>query len=211
MTCRLNNLEIFQNKKVLVTGHTGFKGSWLIAWLDLLGAEVFGLSLPAPTNPSHIEELNLNKLSGDYVQDITDFEKVSKIMSSVQPDFIFHLAAQPIVKTAYLDPVLTWRTNVLGTQSILEAMRKLNKKVVSVFITSDKCYENVEWVWGYKENDRLGGKDPYSSSKAAAEILLSSYARSLINKNEQKYFSSVRAGNVIGGVIGPVTGLYQIL
>ena len=199
MSSRLNRLDTFRNKRVLVTGHTGFKGSWLTAWLDLIGAKVFGLSLPPPTEPSHIKILKLSGLENEYIQDITDFEKVSEIITSINPDFVFHLAAQPIVKTAYLDPVTTWKTNVLGTQSILEAMRKINKKVVSIFITSDKCYENVEWVWGYKETDKLGGKDPYSSSKAAAEILLSSYARSLVTATSQKYFASVRAGNVIGG------------
>ncbi len=189
----------YQGKKVLVTGNTGFKGSWLSIWLHQLGAHVYGLSNSVPTNPSMFEALDLQQFVTHHVADVRDLDAVKKIIQSIHPDFIFHLAAQPIVGTSYSDPVGTISTNALGTVHVLEAARELQHPCQLILITSDKCYENVEWLYGYRETDRLGGKDIYSASKAAAEILIYSYYHSFLKNSSHIRLTSVRAGNVIGG------------
>ena len=193
--------QFFLNKKVLITGTTGFKGSWLSIWLNLLGAELYGISLEPPTNPSLFNEAKLNKIVKNTIFDISNSKKVSSLINELKPDYIFHLAAQPLVRNSYLHPIDTWKTNVLGTINILDSLRFLNKKCTAIIITSDKCYENQEWEWGYRESDRLGGSDPYSASKASAELAFSSYFRSYFSdhSNSETRIASARAGNVIGG------------
>jgi CDP-glucose 4,6-dehydratase len=191
--------NIYQGKKVLVTGHTGFKGSWITAWLLKLGAEVIGISVDIPTQPSLFEELKLSTKVTDYRKDIRDLAVVESIILNEKPDYVFHLAAQPIVSLSYTDPVNTFSTNVMGIVNVLEALRKLEKKCVAVIITSDKCYDNVEWVWGYKETDAVGGKDIYSGSKGAAELVFKSYFHSFFKDHPYVTMVSARAGNVIGG------------
>ena len=195
------NSESFINKKILITGNTGFKGSWLSIFLNLLGAKLYGLSLEPSTNPSLFEKAKLKEIINTYIIDIKNTEKVIKCVNDIQPDYIFHLAAQPLVKYSYLNPVETWQTNVIGTVNILESMRFLNKKCIGIIITSDKCYDNQEWDWGYRETDRLGGNDPYSASKGAAEFSFSSYFRSFFSDSSLSKIkiASARAGNVIGG------------
>lgn len=189
----------FKNKKVLVTGHTGFKGFWLSLWLKKLGSDVYGLSLNNHNNSSknilkHYESIN------NYYFDIANIKKTKDLIRKIKPDYVFHLAAQALVVNSFKDPINTWLTNVFGTQSVLESANVLKKNCVCVFITSDKCYENLEWIWGYKEDDRLGGSDPYSSSKAACELLIKSYYKSFFNNQSNKIrIASARAGNVIGG------------
>ena len=190
--------NIFKGKRVLITGHTVFKGSWLSIWLIKKGAKVFGLSLKPHTSPSIYDAANLNeKIEGVFV-DINNHSKVIKVINDCQPDFIFHLAAQAIVHKSYLNPLITFNTNVIGTLNILEGIRNLKKPCISILITSDKCYENVEWEYGYRETDKLGGADPYSASKAATEIMISSYIRSFFS-GSNKRIGIARAGNVIGG------------
>lgn len=191
--------DIFRNKKVLVTGHTGFKGSWLCSWLKELGAEVTGLSLYIPSNPSHFEVLNLKRELQDLRLDINSFESVLKTFQSSKPDIVFHMAAQPIVSEAIANPVNNFSTNVMGTVHVLEAIRQTASVKSAVMITSDKCYENVEWEFGYREVDRLGGKDPYSASKACAEIAFHSYFRTYLKEVKHLNIATARAGNVIGG------------
>jgi CDP-glucose 4,6-dehydratase len=191
----------FKNKKVLITGNTGFKGSWLSTWLIGLEADVYGISKDIPTKPSMFEVLNLKEKVTHYNEDVRDYGAIKKIIEEVRPDFLFHMAAQAIVVTSYIDPVDTISTNIMGTTNVLEALREINHKCTAIIITSDKCYDNVEWVWGYKETDSLGGKDIYSASKGAAEIVFESYYHSYF-KNTQKSnirAVTVRAGNVIGG------------
>ena len=188
---------VFAGRKVLLTGHTGFKGSWLALWLQQLGAEVEGLSLAPCTKPSHWQLLDLN--IEEYVQDIRDFAAVQKIVDHVQPNIVFHLAAQPLVRRSYADPLTTWSTNVQGTAHVLEACRHTASVRAVVAVTTDKCYENQEWLWGYRENDRLGGHDPYSASKAGAELVAASYRQSYFNKEDSLLLATARAGNVIGG------------
>ncbi len=190
----------FFNKRVLITGHTGFKGSWLLIWLKLLGAKVAGLSLEPPTNPSHYEAANLHENITDLRVDIRDRSEVRRAILELQPDFIFHLAAQALVRRSYDDPLETWETNLMGTLNILEGLRALDKPCCAVLITSDKCYDNVEWVWGYRETDPIGGPDPYSASKGAAELVIRSHIHSFFPKTTSKVrIASARAGNVIGG------------
>jgi len=192
--------EIYNRKKVLVTGHTGFKGSWLSIWLLKLGADVYGLSKDIPTYPSLFEEAELREKLTHIVADVRDAEKVQEVVSEIRPDFIFHLAAQPIVSTSYKDPLETFSSNVMGTANILDALRVVPKlKCTAVMITSDKCYDNVEWIWGYREQDALGGKDIYSGSKGAAELVIKSYYHSFFKKDSNIRIASARAGNVIGG------------
>ncbi len=192
--------DIYRNKKIVVTGHTGFKGTWLCTWLINLGAKVVGVSRDIPTNPSMFTELGMENRIVHYFADIRDFNKVEKIIQKEQPDFVFHLAAQAIVSVSYTDPVDTISTNVIGTMNILEALRGLDKKCCAILITSDKCYDNVEWVWGYRETDALGGKDVYSGSKGAAELVIKSYFHSFFSDEESNILIGVcRAGNVIGG------------
>ena len=192
---------IYKDKTVLVTGHTGFKGSWLCLWLEEMGANVIGYSLAAPTTPNHIELLDLDMVS--IVGDIRDLEKLNSTMAEYKPEIVFHLAAQPLVRLSYENPIETYETNVMGTLKVLEACKANNVKSI-VNITSDKAYENKEWVWGYRECDPMGGYDPYSSSKGCAELLVSSYRNSYFNINDYKkthntLIASCRAGNVIGG------------
>jgi CDP-glucose 4,6-dehydratase len=193
-----NNL--FVDKKVLVTGHTGFKGAWLTSWLLKLGAKIYGISKDIPTNPSMFEELGLAQKITHYTEDLRNLDEIKKIIIDVEPDFVFHLAAQPIVSMSYTDPIETITSNVIGTANILEALRHANQPCIAIIITSDKCYDNVEWVWGYKETDAVGGKDIYSGSKGAAELIFKSYYHSFFNKSTSNVrIASARAGNVIGG------------
>lgn len=191
--------NVFQNKKIIVTGHTGFKGSWLSTWLIELGAEVYGISKDIPTSPSLFEELKLESKLKHHIIDIRDAENLLSIIQSVQPDFLFHLAAQPIVSTSYFEPAETITTNVIGTMNVLESLRKIEKECSAIIITSDKAYDNVEQVWGYIESDRMGGKDIYSGSKGAAELITKSYFNSYFIKNSNVKLAVGRAGNVIGG------------
>lgn len=190
----------YEGKKVLVTGHTGFKGSWLTVWLLKLGAKVCGLSDKVPTEPSMFKELNLENKIEHHFCDVRDLDNVSEIIETFAPDYVFHLAAQPIVSISYIDPLETISTNVMGTAVLLEALKQWNQKCNVIIVTSDKCYENVEWVWGYKETDSLGGKDIYSGSKGAAEVIFHAYYHSFFaNKDCQIKIATGRAGNVIGG------------
>ena len=190
----------YNKKKVLITGNTGFKGSWLTVWLLKLGAEVYGLSKDIPTVPSMFNELDLKSKIKHFEKDITDLESVKQVLKDTKPDFVFHLAAQSLVSISYANPISTITTNVLGTANILEALRESTHNCIGVIITSDKCYDNVEWPWGYKETDSLGGKDIYSGSKGASEMVFKSYYHSFFNKEDSKVrISSTRAGNVIGG------------
>lgn len=194
--------KFFKNKKVLITGDTGFKGSWLALWMSLLGARVTGLSNKVPTSPSHFKAINLKKKINHINADICNLSILKKIIIKKKPDYIFHLAAQSLVKNSFDDPINTLKTNTLGTINILEALRKSqrNKQCVAIIITSDKCYENLEISRGYHEEDRLGGKDIYSASKASAEIAVKAYLESfdLLKKNNVRV-GIARAGNVIGG------------
>jgi len=192
-------LKQFKNKKVLITGHTGFKGAWLSLWLHILGAKVVGISKNIPTNPSHFKLMNLkNKLSHNIL-DIRNFLSLKKIILQEKPDFIFHLAAQALVKSSYKDPKMTWETNTIGTLNLLESLRSLKKNCIVILVTSDKSYKNIEIQRGYKENDLLGGYDPYSASKGATEFLIQSYVKSYFNRNKRIKIAVARAGNVIGG------------
>lgn len=191
--------DIYRDSKVLVTGHTGFKGSWLSEWLLQLGAQVYGYALPPITTPNHFNLLQLESRLSNSFGDIRDKEQFIDYVQRVGPDFIFHLAAQPIVSESFQNPYETFETNLLGTVSVLEAVRQISSIQAAVLITSDKCYDNQEWSWGYRETDRLGGADPYSASKACAEIAISSYVRSFFVNCERPQVVSARAGNVIGG------------
>jgi len=190
----------YKNKTVLVTGHTGFKGSWLSAWLTTLGAKVVGISINVPSSPSNYEASEVNKLAKDIRIDITDLECLKDTMKQYQPDFVFHLAAQALVRSSYDDPLSTLTINAIGSANVLESLRYLDKQVVAVMITSDKAYDNVEWVWGYRETDKLGGKDPYSASKGMAELAIHSYVSSFFSSPDSNVRVGItRAGNVIGG------------
>lgn len=194
--------DCYFNKTVFITGHTGFKGSWLALWLQHLGAKVVGYALEPPTNPNHFELLNLDVVS--IIADIRDRARLSDVVKTYAPEIVFHLSAQPIVRYSYINPVQTFETNIIGTVNIFEACRSADSVRAIVNITSDKCYENKEWVWGYRENDPMGGYDPYSASKGCAEIITGSYRNSFFNPNEygKKHnllLASARAGNVIGG------------
>ena len=196
--------KIYKNKKVLITGHTGFKGSWLTLWLTELGADVVGYSLDPPTKPNLFEILELDKKIKHYTGNINNIKKLFDVFDKEKPEFVFHLAAQPLVRLSYKEPKNTYETNVIGTINVLEAIKKTKTVKCCIVITSDKCYENKELDYSYKETDRLGGYDPYSSSKACAERVTSAYRQSFFNPNEYKIkhdvvLSSVRAGNVIGG------------
>ena len=198
------DFSIYRNKRVLITGHTGFKGSWLAIWLHVLGAKVYGYSLPPPTKPALYTLANVRSiLAGETIADIRDRKAMTAAVRAWKPDVVFHLAAQPIVRTSYQIPYETFETNVLGTASVLDAVRAMHRPCAVVCITTDKCYENRERPAGYKETDPFGGYDPYSASKGAAEILIASYRRSFFNPAELKIhgiqLASARAGNVIGG------------
>ena len=191
-------LEVYRGKKVFVTGHSGFKGSWLTLWLNLLGAETSGYSLPPETNPALFEVLGLEGQCYNYFGDIAHSKKLLAAMRAQRPEIVFHLAAQPLVRLSYAFPVQTYRTNVLGTLNVLEAARACGSVKALINVTSDKCYENLETDCAYTEDSPLGGHDLYSSSKACAEILSSSYRRSFLG-NSGFALATVRAGNVIGG------------
>ncbi|RUS65969.1 CDP-glucose 4,6-dehydratase [Saezia sanguinis] len=196
--------NVYQGKTILVTGHTGFKGSWLSIWLTMMGAKVIGYSLDPYSQKGNFVASHLSeKLFADIRGDIRDYEKLNGVIEKYQPEFIFHLAAQALVKTAYANPKETYETNLMGSLNMLEVTRQNACVKTVVMITSDKCYENVEQIWGYKETDRMGGYDPYSSSKGCAELMISSYRNSYFNPQKYaehgKAIASVRAGNVIGG------------
>ncbi|MWC30907.1 CDP-glucose 4,6-dehydratase [Paenibacillus sp. MMS18-CY102] len=191
--------SFWEGKSVFLTGHTGFKGSWLSLWLHNMGATITGYALPAPTKPSLFELANLTDiLESSIIGDIADLELLRQSIKQVSPDIIIHMAAQPLVRKSYEDPVETYRTNVMGTVNIMEAARSCSSVRVILNVTTDKCYENQEWQWGYRENEPLGGYDPYSSSKACSELITSAYRRSFLNRTEIKV-ATARAGNVIGG------------
>jgi len=193
---------VYRQRKVMITGVTGFKGSWLALWLLREGAEVAGYALPPPTEPSHYRLLGLDVALTEG--DVRDPERLKKIFHQVKPEIVFHLAAQPLVRQSYVEPAETFATNVQGTVNVLEAARTVDSVRAVIVITSDKCYENREWLWGYRESDPLGGYDPYSASKAAAEIATASWRRSFFHpadygRKHHTLVASVRAGNVIGG------------
>ena len=167
----------FKNKKILITGHNGFKGSWLTLWINSLGGKIVGVSKKDINLHSHFKSLKINNNIKEYFVDITNFKKIYTIIKKEKPEIIFHLAAQAIVSKSFTDPLETYSTNSFGTLNILDSLRTLNNKCNAVFITSDKTYKNNEWVWGYRENDTLGGEDPYSSSKSIADILIDSYSK----------------------------------
>ena len=192
--------NVYQGRKVFITGHTGFKGFWLSAWLLSLGADVTGYSLSVPTTPSGFEALGLKKRMRHVTGDVRDRESLTGALNAYKPDIVFHMAAQALVRLSYDDPAFTFESNALGTLNLLEAVRGCPSVQALVLITSDKCYRNDEWVWGYRETDHLGGKDPYSASKACAEIIAHSYFHSFFGaENSGPRAATVRAGNVIGG------------
>jgi len=191
--------QAFRDTRVLVTGHTGFKGSWLTTWLLELGAEVAGYSIGLPTDPAAFSILGLEQRIVHYLGDIRDAEALTKAVDDFRPQVVIHMAAQALVRKSYENPLETFEVNTLGTVNLLEAVRTRPWIDAAVVITSDKCYRNVEWVWGYREDDRLGGHDPYSGSKGAAEMAFHSYARSYFRKEDTTRMASARAGNVIGG------------
>jgi CDP-glucose 4,6-dehydratase len=191
--------DIYKDKTVLITGDTGFKGSWLAIWLIHLGAKVVGFSLPPIEDNSNYIITGLEERLIHVNGDIRDYNQIFEVIQDYEPDFIFHLAAQALVLESYLNPLNTFQTNVLGTVNLLESVRNTNSVQVIVNITSDKCYENNEWTYGYREIDKLGGKDPYSASKGASEIVSSSYLRSFFNLDSSTCLATARAGNVIGG------------
>lgn len=192
---------LFENKTVWLSGHTGFKGSWLATWLLHLGARVHGFALEPSTSPSLFEQLGLASRIQHEIDDIREAKAVAQSIHALNPDFVFHLAAQPLVRLSYQEPVTTFATNLMGTVHVLEAVRSLPKPCAAVFVTTDKCYHNREWLYAYREEDPLGGHDPYSSSKAAAEIAIAAYRQSFCNPhtNPAIKIASARAGNVIGG------------
>lgn len=199
----LETIKAYKGKKVLITGHTGFKGSWLSLWLAHLGATTYGYALPPPTDPSMFRLLKLHEVIDHQVADIRDHVQLKKTIRTVKPDIIFHLAAQSLVRDSYSTPLYTVEVNTVGTVSVMEAVRQLDFPVAMVMVTSDKCYENREWLQAYRETDPLGGHDPYSASKAAAEILISSWRNSFFPAefvaSHGVRLASVRAGNVVGG------------
>jgi len=189
--------DVYQGRRVLITGHTGFKGSWLALWLQELGARVTGVALPPDSTPNHWDLMNLD--IADCRVDIRDSENLRRTVADSRPEIVFHLAAQPLVRRSYRDPLETWSTNVMGTANLLEACRHTDCVRAVVVVTTDKVYENREWGWGYREIDRLGGHDPYSASKAATELVVSSFRRAFSNDGHAPLLATARAGNVIGG------------
>ena len=192
------NVEFWRGKRVLVTGHTGFKGGWLVIWLYRMGAKVFGLSMTPVTTPNLFESASIDTICDSYFCDIRNEEEVGQLIRKIEPEIVLHLAAQSLVRESYQSPIETFSTNVMGTGHILEGLRDVDSVRVAVMITTDKVYKNNEWFWPYRETDELGGHDPYSASKAASEILTQSY-RSAFLADKGKAISTARAGNVIGG------------
>ena len=195
------NPHFWNRKRVLITGHTGFKGSWLTTWLLQMKANVYGISLPPSSSKNLFDSLKIKNEINHIICDIRNKEQLNKHINEIKPDIIFHLAAQPLVIKSYLEPIQTWETNVIGTLNILNSITSLNNECIGVFITTDKVYKNNEWAYGYREIDPLGGHDPYSSSKASCEMAIASWRSSFLDpKQNNKFFiSSARAGNVIGG------------
>jgi len=194
--------SVYEERKVLITGHTGFKGSWLALWLAEMGAEVLGYALEPPTFPNHFDLLELPMTS--VIGDIRDLRKLSETFQLQRPEIVFHLAAQPLVRYSYKEPRETFETNIMGTVNVFEVSRATSSVKAIVNVTSDKCYENREWVWGYRENDPMGGHDPYSASKGCAELVTSAYRNSFFHPDQygkihNMLIASARAGNVIGG------------
>lgn len=193
------NPSFWKDKKVFLTGHTGFKGSWLSLWLQSMGAVVKGYSLAPPTNPSLFVVASVATSMESQIGDIRDLESLKKSMLGFNPDILIHMAAQPLVRLSYIEPVDTYTTNVIGTVNVLEAARNCPNLKAIVSVTTDKCYENKEWAWGYRENEPMGGHDPYSSSKGCAELVSSAYRNSFFNTKDSAALATARAGNVIGG------------
>ena len=197
------NPVFWQDKRVLLTGHTGFKGSWLSLWLQSLGAQVTGYALVPPTNPSLFEVAKVGEGMTSIIGDIRDLANLRKVFAEHQPEIVIHMAAQPLVRYSYIEPVETYSTNVMGTVNLLEAVRSSDSVKAVVNVTSDKCYENREWIWGYRENEAMGGFDPYSNSKGCAELVTAAYRNSYFHSDKYKEhgiaIASGRAGNVIGG------------
>ena len=197
------NVSFWQGKRVLLTGHTGFKGSWLSLWLQSMGAQVVGYALAPPTNPSLFEVAEVGNGMTSIIGDIRDLERLRKVFVEHRPEIVIHMAAQPLVRYSYVEPVETYSTNVMGTVNLLEAVRSTDSVKAVVNVTSDKCYENREWVWGYRENEAMGGYDPYSNSKGCAELVTAAYRNSYFHPEQYKThgvaIASGRAGNVIGG------------
>lgn len=192
------DLNFYKGRKVLVTGHTGFKGSWLCHFLQILGAEVAGISLAPPTDPSLYEIARIGQYIDSVIGDVRDYQILQETFEKFRPEIVFHLAAQPIVRDSYIDPITTYSTNVMGTVNLLECVRRCNSVKSVVNVTTDKVYENNEWEWGYRENEPLNGYDPYSNSKSCSELVTSSYKHSFLDIKDVAV-STARAGNVIGG------------
>ena len=197
------NQEFWQGKRILITGHTGFKGSWLSLWLQSMGAHVIGYALAPATNPSLFEVANVEQGMTSIIGDIRDLANLKTVFIEHQPEIVIHMAAQPLVRYSYLEPVETYSTNVMGTVNLLEAVRGTKSVKAVVNVTSDKCYENREWIWGYRENEAMGGYDPYSNSKGCAELVTAAYRNSYFHPGKYAEhgvaIGSGRAGNVIGG------------
>jgi CDP-glucose 4,6-dehydratase len=197
------NPAFWRGKRVLLTGHTGFKGSWLSLWLQSMGAQVTGYSLVPPTDPSLFEAADVGSGMTSVIGDIRDLTKLQLVFAETQPQIVFHMAAQPLVRYSYVEPVETYSTNVMGTVNLLESVRNTPSVKAVVNITTDKCYENREWIWAYRENEAMGGYDPYSSSKGCAELVSAAYRSSFFNVDDYARhgvaLATVRAGNVIGG------------
>lgn len=195
--------DFYKDRKILITGHTGFKGSWLSIWLNKLGADVIGYALPPPTQPSLFDICKLKEKLTYIEGDVRDYKLLKDIFEKYQPEIVFHMAAQSLVRASYIQPLETYETNVMGTVNVLEVCRHASSVKAIVNVTSDKCYENREWIWGYRENDPMGGYDPYSSSKGCAELVTNAYINSFFGSNtdkeQAKSLASVRAGNIIGG------------
>ena len=193
------NKNFWKGKRVFITGHTGFKGSWLALWLQEMGSIVKGFSLEPITNPSLFYKANVSSGMESEIGDIRNLEILSKSMTLFNPDILIHMAAQPLVRLSYIRPIETYTTNVIGTVNVLDVARNCNNLKAIICVTTDKCYENKEWDWGYRENDPMGGHDPYSSSKGCAELVTSAYRRSFFYTTDSPSLASARAGNVIGG------------
>lgn len=194
---------IYKNRRVLITGNTGFKGSWMCLLLHKLGADVYGYSLPAPSTPAMYDIARIDELVNTEINDVRDYNSLLGALSRIQPEIIIHMAAQPLVRESYKNPIETYSINVMGTVNLLEAVRHCKSVKAVLNVTTDKCYENKEWFWGYRENEPMGGYDPYSNSKGCSELVTSSFRNSFFNTAEfEKHgvaVASARAGNVIGG------------